>query len=177
MRARRTTQHQSPASQPAHAVSTQNKTLLITSLASLLACLHVHPQIAKHVQAWQPPTDTPAHNSKSVLLRPLALQLFSRRPLLFLRGQPEPLPASVLLRTTRKPSLATISRGVGTSASLFRAPDNSLVVIKFDPRFGFAGGCCHSLRQLQRQSLWSQCAVQHSRLASVHMLQSRSAGS
>lgn len=100
----------------------------------------LRPQIAKHVQAWQPPTN-PA-SSKSALLRPLALQLYSRRPLLFLRGQPEPLPASVLLRATRKPSLASVSRGIGSSASLFRAPDNSLVVIKFDPRFGFAGTRC-----------------------------------
>lgn len=93
-------------------------------------------QIAKHVQAWQPPTDPTS--SKSILLRPLALQLYSRRPLLYLRGHPEPLPASVLLRSSRKPSLASISRGVGQS-SLFKAPDNSIVVIKFDPRFGFAG--------------------------------------
>jgi hypothetical protein len=44
----------------------------------------------------------------------------------------------VLLRSTRKPSLASLSRAVGPT-SLFKAPDNSLVVIKFDPRFGFAG--------------------------------------
>jgi hypothetical protein len=44
----------------------------------------------------------------------------------------------VLLRTTRKPSLAALNSAVGPT-SLFKAPGNSFVVIKFDPRFGFAG--------------------------------------
>lgn len=95
-------------------------------------------QIAKHVESWQPPSSP--STSKEELLRPLALQLYSRRPLLYLRGHAQPLPASVLLRTARKPALSALSRGPGPS-SLFKTPDNTLVVIKFDPRFGFAGEC------------------------------------
>jgi len=93
------------------------------------------PEIAKHVQAWQPMPEP--SSTKASLLRPLALQLYSRRPLLYLRGQPDPLPASVLLRSARKPTMSALTRTVGP-ASLFKAPDNTLIVIKFDPRFGFA---------------------------------------
>lgn len=104
-------------------------------------------QIAKHVLAWQPPSPgSPASStagssttSKATLLRPLAEQLYARRPLLYLRGRPDPLPASVLLRSVVKPPVEALSR-VGAAGSLFKAPANTLIVIKFDPQFGYAGG-------------------------------------
>lgn len=100
------------------------------------AAAAAHPQIAKHVDAW---AVTPAAaGDKASALNDLAAQLFVRRPILQLKGHPAPLPASVLLRSVRKPSLGALAKAP-SAAGLFRAPSNSFVVIKFHPSFGYAG--------------------------------------
>lgn len=92
-------------------------------------------QVAKYVDAQAPALlgDAP----KSLALRSLAEQLYIRRPVLYLKNHPEPLPATVLLRTARKPSVGALS--TVSAAGLFKSPDNSFIIIKFDPQFGYAG--------------------------------------
>lgn len=93
--------------------------------------------MAKYVDAQAPSLLRNAPKDSS--LRSLAEQLYVRRPVLYLKGHAEALPATVLLRSARKPSVGALST-VGAAAGLFKSPNNSFIVIKFDPQFGYAGG-------------------------------------
>eukprot|EP00879_Flechtneria_rotunda_P006656 GHRR01006995.1.p1 GENE.GHRR01006995.1~~GHRR01006995.1.p1 ORF type:complete len:141 (+),score=29.60 GHRR01006995.1:228-650(+) len=95
------------------------------------------PEVAKHVDSWQA-TPVQPNNDKTALIRPLAEQLYQRRPVLYLKGHKEPFPATVLLRAVRKSSVSALTK-TGTAAGLFQSPDNTFIVIKFPPQFNYAG--------------------------------------
>eukprot|EP00882_Tetradesmus_deserticola_P015241 GHRQ01016232.1.p5 GENE.GHRQ01016232.1~~GHRQ01016232.1.p5 ORF type:complete len:125 (-),score=23.48 GHRQ01016232.1:479-853(-) len=97
-------------------------------------------QVKKYVDAWSPPAALllQAGSSKEAALRALAEALYQRRPVLHLQGHAQPYPAQVLLRTARKPSIGALGTAAA-AAGLFKSPSNTVIVIKFDPRFGYAG--------------------------------------
>jgi hypothetical protein len=99
--------------------------------------------VRKYVDAWSPP-EAPflqVGSSKEAALRALAEALYQRRPELYLKGHAQAYPAQVLLRTVRKPSVGALSTAAA-AAGLFKSPSNTVIVIKFDPQFGYAGGPC-----------------------------------
>jgi hypothetical protein len=57
---------------------------------------------------------------------------------LYLKGHSQAYPAQVLLRTVRKPSAGALSTAAA-AAGLFKSPSNTVIIIKFDPQFGYAG--------------------------------------
>lgn len=99
--------------------------------------LHVCIQIAKHVAAWA--ATASLSSDKVAALRALAQELYQRRPILYLQGSTSPVSAQVMLRSVRKPSVAALAKAPAATASLFKAPSNTFIVIKFDPQFGYAG--------------------------------------
>eukprot|EP00775_Hariotina_reticulata_P004841 gene4841-5088_t len=94
------------------------------------------PEIAKHVAAWAA-TASPS-SEKVAILRALAQELYQRRPILYLQGSSNPVAAQVMLRSVRKPSVVALAKAPAATASLFKAPSNTFIVIKFDPQFGYA---------------------------------------
>ncbi|WIA41884.1 hypothetical protein OEZ86_009207 [Tetradesmus obliquus] len=97
------------------------------------------PEVRKYVDAWSPPeaSSLQAGTAKEAALRALAEALYQRRPVLYLKGHAQPYPAQVLLRTVRKPSVGALSTAAA-AAGLFKSPSNTVIVIKFDPQFGYA---------------------------------------
>jgi hypothetical protein len=96
--------------------------------------------VRKYVDAWIPPEASflQVGTAKEAALRALAEALYQRRPVLYLKGHAQPYPAQVLLRTVRKPSVGALSTAAA-AAGLFKSPSNTVIVIKFDPQFGYAG--------------------------------------
>jgi hypothetical protein len=111
--------------------------------ASHPSCL---PQVRKYVDAWSPPEASflQVGSSKEAALRSLAEALYQRRPVLYLKGHAQAYPAQVLLRTVRKPSVGALSTAAA-AAGLFKSPSNTVIVIKFDPQFGYAGESCRQI--------------------------------
>jgi hypothetical protein len=102
--------------------------------------------VRKYVDAWSPP-EAPflqVGSSKDAALRALAEALYQRRPVLYLNGHAKAYPAQVLLRTVRKPSVGALSTAAA-AAGLFKSPSNTVIVIKFDPQFGYAGEPCKQI--------------------------------
>lgn len=106
------------------------------------------------MDAWSPPEASflQAGTAKEAALRALAEALYQRRPVLHLKGHAQPYPAQVLLRTVRKPSVGALSTAAA-AACLFKSPSNTVIVIKFDPQFGYAGARHSSSCRLQTDAL------------------------
>jgi hypothetical protein len=118
--------------------------------------------VRKYVDAWNPP-EAPllqVGTAKEAALRALAEALYQRRPVLYLKGHSKPHPAQVLLRTVRKPSVGALSTAAA-AAGLFKSPSNTVIVIKFDPQFGYAGA--------PRQQLHLGRVAAHCSEISIHL--------
>jgi hypothetical protein len=105
-------------------------------------------QIAEHVAAWT--ASASPSGDKISTLRGLAQELYQRRPLLYVQGSTSPISAQVVLRSVRKPSVSALAKAPAATASLFKTPTNTTIVIKFHPQFGYAG---------QRSSSMAACHV------------------